>query len=180
MRCRLVARDYKDGADPDLYAGTPPLEALKLILSRAATGTRTKCIMVNDVSRAYLHAPCRAQVFVQRCAEDLNHWYGDPAIDNAAPGATCWRLRRSMYGTRLAAQDWQAEVTKTLEGIGFTRSRASPNTFWHKARDIWTFCHGDDFASCAEPENLSWLYDRLQEKWLMKSQVLGPKPGDCR
>ena len=51
VRCRLVAQDYKSAKDEDLFAGTPPLEALKVILSSCVTGTRTKCIMINDISR---------------------------------------------------------------------------------------------------------------------------------
>ena len=69
VRCRLVAQDFKTEKNDDLFAGTPPLEALKLVLSRAVSGSKTRCVMVNDISRAYLHAPCRGDVFVARCAE---------------------------------------------------------------------------------------------------------------
>ena len=36
IRSRIVARDFKSDDRPDLYAGTPPLEALKAIISIAA------------------------------------------------------------------------------------------------------------------------------------------------
>ena len=41
-RSRLVAKDFKNKNDQreDLFAGAPPLEALKFILSRAATRRR--------------------------------------------------------------------------------------------------------------------------------------------
>ena len=39
VRSRLVARDFKGGDKDrdDLFAGSPPLEAKRLLLSRAAT-----------------------------------------------------------------------------------------------------------------------------------------------
>ena len=52
--------------------------------------------MVSDISRAYLHAPCRSPVYVERCHEDLD---SDDAKD------TCWLMLKFMYGTRPAAQD---------------------------------------------------------------------------
>ena len=36
IRSRIVAREFKSGDRPDLYAGTPQVEALKAIISIAA------------------------------------------------------------------------------------------------------------------------------------------------
>ena len=48
----------RQAATPDLYAATPPLEALKLIVSTCATeqGSETH-LMLSGVKRAYFHAP---------------------------------------------------------------------------------------------------------------------------
>jgi hypothetical protein len=59
IRSRLVGKEFRTGPDDALFASTPPLEALRLIVSRAATlGARgnKKELMVNDVSRAYFYA----------------------------------------------------------------------------------------------------------------------------
>ena len=60
VRSRLVAMEFKDGDDPDLFAGTPPLEALRLLCSMAATtkgeNAKPKAMMINDVKRAYFYA----------------------------------------------------------------------------------------------------------------------------
>ena len=37
VRCRLVGKEFRTGPDDALFASTPPLEALRLIISRAAT-----------------------------------------------------------------------------------------------------------------------------------------------
>ena len=61
-RYRLVAREINTHKRDDLFAGTPPLEALKCILSMAASGNRGEVIMVNDVSRAFFHARAHRDV----------------------------------------------------------------------------------------------------------------------
>ena len=57
-RSRLVAREYNGSKDDTLDASTPPLEALRMIVSHAHTIDPAKPqdrreIMVNDVRRAY-------------------------------------------------------------------------------------------------------------------------------
>ena len=65
VRARLVAKEYKTHAGPQLYASTPPLEALKVVLSEVATGKRRgKVVALVDVRRAYFYAPSRRRVFV--------------------------------------------------------------------------------------------------------------------
>ena len=40
VRARWVAKEYKTHARTELYASTPPLEALKIVLSEIAKGER--------------------------------------------------------------------------------------------------------------------------------------------
>ena len=59
-RSRYVGKEFNKGqaATADLYAATPPLEALKLLISSAASdSTRETHLMLSDVKRAYFHAP---------------------------------------------------------------------------------------------------------------------------
>ena len=78
IRSRLVAKEIKRSEKPELFAGTPPLESLKLLLSVAASsGSAGTCIMHNDVSRAYFHAPAVREVFVELVSEDCEK--GDEA-----------------------------------------------------------------------------------------------------
>ena len=70
---RLVAKEFRTGPDDALYASTPPLEALRLIVSKAAThvdGEEPNEIMVNDVSRAYFYAKCPRCFYVELPRED--------------------------------------------------------------------------------------------------------------
>ena len=65
-RSRSVGKEFNVGSDPALYAATPPLEALRIIVSRSATtrrGSGNMKVMANDVRRASIlscssHAGC--------------------------------------------------------------------------------------------------------------------------
>ena len=65
VRARWVAKEYKTHARPELYASTPPLEVLKVVLSEIATGQRGgKVVSQVDVRSAYFYPPARRRVFV--------------------------------------------------------------------------------------------------------------------
>ena len=112
-----VAKEYKTRARPELYASTPPLEALKVVLPEIATGKRGgKVVALVDVRRAYFHAPARRRVFVELPSEDCQP--GDEHM--------CGLLQYSLYGTRDAAQSWEEELTSTLSDLKLTRGVACP------------------------------------------------------
>ena len=74
IRSKMCAREFKSDGRPDLYAGTPPLEALKAIISIAANNRETFSIMHIDVSRAYFDAKAQRPVLIpvengHRCGE---------------------------------------------------------------------------------------------------------------
>ena len=56
-RSRLFGREFNVGKDDSLYASTPPLEALRVVVSHAATEAEPqqarRDVMVYDVRRAY-------------------------------------------------------------------------------------------------------------------------------
>ena len=98
MCARGGSRRSTRHARPELYASTPPLEALKVVLSEIATGKRGgKVVALVDVRRAYFYAPARRRVFVELPPEDYQP--GDEHI--------CGLLQYSLYGTRDAAQNWK-------------------------------------------------------------------------
>ncbi len=65
-----MARDFKGGEKhrDDLFAETPPLEAKRLLLSRAITkrvdGRRRK-ILVIDARKAHLNSKCEEDVYIE-------------------------------------------------------------------------------------------------------------------
>ena len=67
IRSRIVVREFKSDDRPDLYAGIPPLEALKAI---AASHKETFSIIHIDVSRAYFRAKAQRLVLIRLPVED--------------------------------------------------------------------------------------------------------------
>ena len=103
-RSRLVALEFNEYTDPSLFAATPPLEAMRYIVHRAATnryGSNRHCMMTVDVSRAYFNAVSTRDVYIEIPKEDK------------AEGDECMvgKLRLCLYGTRDAAFNWSETVT---------------------------------------------------------------------
>ena len=169
-----MAKYFRDGPNEELYAGPPPLEVMKLTLSHTIRGSRKRVVMSNGISRAYLHALRTSELYVQRCPEDLAHEYPGSVCHGMRPEDTCWRRPRSMYGTRPAARDWQAAVSSALTTFGLSVGKSPPNIYFHRARGIMTFVHGDDFLSSGEDADLMWMRDALTKVSLVKTQLLGP------
>ena len=77
-RSRFVAMEFNTHRMNGLFASTPPLEALKLLVSDAATvesmagnsSKEEKAVMVNDVARAFFEAPISREVAVELPVED--------------------------------------------------------------------------------------------------------------
>ena len=98
----------------DLFSATPPLEAVKLVISDCADGQcEGKPVRIGTlgVKRAYYYALVEREVFIALPPEDILE--GD--------GNMVGRLRFSMYGTRDAAQNWARHYTNQLRDLGFQK-----------------------------------------------------------
>ena len=164
-RSRLVAKEINTYKRDDLFAATPPLEALKMVLPMAATNNRGEIVMVNDVSRAFFHAKVKRDVYVALPDEDK--LVGD--------AGKCAKLEYSLYGTRDAAIKWHEEYFKQLKDNGSVQGASSPCVFYHPHRNIRTIVHGDDYVSVAQESDLQWLEQRLKVKYEIKTKWLGYK-----
>ena len=125
-----------------MFAATPPLEAVRLLLSDLATrrrsGDRRKAgqrkALVIDVSKAHLHAFVKRDVYVAL----------PPEV--AEPGM-CAKLIRSLYGMRDAPANWEELYSETLKSFKFLQGRASACCFYHPPRDLKCVVHGDGLPS---------------------------------
>ena len=157
VRSRLVARDFKGGDKDrdDLFAETPPLEAKRMLLSRAATrrrdGRMRKLLFV-DARKAHLNPRCEKDVYVELPAEA------------ECPEGMCGKLDFWLYGFRPAAAAWEKLYCEKLEGAGFERGISCGVVFYHPAKDISVVVHGDDFTFCGLEEDLLWI-QKLMATW---------------
>ena len=95
-----------------LLAGTPPLAALRYIVHEAATwdGMEEKVVMINDVARAFFEAEATRQLCIEIPEEDRTEL--DDQLDQVG-----W-LKKSLYGTRDAATNWQEEIARSMKKWG--------------------------------------------------------------
>lgn len=147
-RSRFVGREFNIGRDDNLYAATPPLEALRWVLSFAGTWPRgsrrmRRSVMINDVRRAYFYAKIQRDVYIEVPREDRRA--GPDVLGN---------LRLCLYGTRDSAKGWQEELDQQLENIVCARGVGHPSVFLHEKRQVCTIVHGDDYVSSGMDCNL--------------------------
>jgi len=170
-RSRLVAKDYRKKGEDAFFAPTPPLEALRAVLSLAATpslwmrnepqwtGDNRIQVSFVDISRAYFNARTDPEhpVYVDLPREDPDWGKG-----------LCGRLNVHMYGTRPAADGWHSEYSETVEACGFVRGESSACVFWHPERDLICSVHGDDFTTVGPKKSLDWFIEFLGTKYELK------------
>ena len=65
----------------------------------------------------------------------------------------CGKLKKSMYGTRDAAQNWEHAYVEQLEKLGFKRGLATPCAFYMKEKELRVVVHGDDFTVLGREED---------------------------
>ncbi len=185
-RSRLVARQLKahDRSNSSYFAPTPPLEALRTVLSLAATrvsnwqpdysptSSRRMQISLMDISRAYFNA---------RTDESNPTYVSLPTEDPDSEGS-CALLLRHMYGTRAAADGWQEEYSCFLVNVmGFKQGMASPCLFKHPTREIALSVHGDDFTAAGAMCDLDWLEAGMKKHYELTIQPrLGPGENDAK
>ena len=91
VRCRFVAQELA-GGDPrdDLFAGTPPLFAARLLVSLAAVLRAEPFeLLILDVVCAFHYAAVKRSLYIEL-----------PELDPANDGTKVGKLRKALYGTR--------------------------------------------------------------------------------
>ena len=165
INSRLVAQEFAHGEDrDDLFAGTPPLAATKVLLSNfASNGVKapTARIMVLDIKRAFLYGDINENIAINLPPEDPMYgkgYYG--------------KLLKAMYGTRAAPQAWQGVVKKVMAKLGFIRSLKFPCVYHCPLRQLCVVPHVDDFVCSGELQELEWLRVELAKEFEMTCEIL--------
>ena len=76
-----------------------------------------------DISTAYFQADAIREVIVELPLEDYEE-------------GMCGKFKKSMHGTRDAAQDWAEEYSRFMIESGFRRRRPSPCVLWRPDREV--------------------------------------------
>ena len=195
VRSRMVAQETRNRSDlgtgPEsmsaTFAATPPLEAMRVLLSLLMSGREAKAkswlakmknakqfskydgeqvLGFYDVSRAHWHAKARRNIYVRPPKEDTSIRTG------------LAKLLKSMYGTRDAAQCWDALCEEVMAAIGFDVGVYSPCAYFHKDKEASCIRHGDDFIVLGSREVQKWFHEEINLR--MQNMVkhlgsLGPR-----
>ena len=158
IRCRLVA-------SANFFASTPPLEAIKFLMSKVMTkrvsrSNRPLRLSFIDVKKAHL------------CSEVLRELYVEPPPEANEPPDIVWRLQRAMYGTRDAAAARGREWTRTLNSVGFESGVSNPALLHCKKLDAFMVVHGDDFITLGDSEALSEVERVMSSQYTIKVRAV--------
>ena len=167
-RSRLVAQELNQYKRDDIFAATPPLEVLRLLISILASTRKQKRWKLDsiDIKRAYFHAMAKRDIYVRLPPEDHQ-------------SEMCGKLVKAMYGTRDAASNWEDAYTEFMISSGFKVGCVTPCLFWHPEKQLVIEVHGDDFTNIGSEEDLNWFKSQISSRFEFKHKArLGPDAGD--
>ena len=164
VRSRLVAKEFNNKKCDDLFAGTPPVEAMRAIISTAASRTTPKTLMTVDVSRAYMYAKCRSEMYVEVCPE---------AHEEDGDEKCCWSLERPCTAREVPRRDWQHEIKRRMLSIGYLQGKSNPCLFCNPSSEVACLVHGDDLLAAGEESALKQFKEHLAKEWMIKYTHIG-------
>ena len=137
----MVGKEFNDREVEVLFAATPPLEALRLILSwvatrgvglssDAASHSRDKSILIADVSPAFFEAPAKRDIYVEL------------PEGREKSQETVGKLLASFYGTRDASANWKEEVARCMREWVFLVGKFNPCMCHPPTKQVLCLAHG--------------------------------------
>eukprot|EP00971_Amphidinium_carterae_P067100 1328201-Amphidinium_carterae.1 len=174
-RSRLVVQETRrvtslqDGFET--FAATPPIEALRLLLSSVVSGPVDTDVVVLfiDISRAHLHSDIQREVYVR------------PPPESGLPAGRCWKLLKAMYGLKDAGACFEKKAEGVLVNMGFRVGSFSPCLYYNADAKVAVFRHGDDFVVRASRHEADKFHEELNRHLIAKKRGqlgLCPDKGD--
>ncbi|KAF7785142.1 hypothetical protein Agabi119p4_1307 [Agaricus bisporus var. burnettii] len=125
-RACLVAKGYSQhpGFDfTEVFAPTFRPASLRLIVALAAReGYKMRSV---DISSAFTYGELEEEIYMR---QPEGYHIGSPNM--------VFRLRKSLYGLKQAARQWNKKLRSVLEGIGYSRLRSDSSIYIYSKGDI--------------------------------------------
>ena len=134
------------------------MEALKAIISIAANHKETFSIMHIDVSRAYFRGRVQRPVLIR--------------LSMGTDAGKVELMKKSMYGTRCAASNWERDWQEHAKNWGFQLGLSSKNLFHHKENRVSGLAHGDDFVFTGATKKLIELDWKMTSAYPIKAKII--------
>ena len=160
VRSRFVTKQVAYDSRDDVSQSTPALLVFRLLLSISVSdasifGGSAVVLSVWDIPMAFFHAVMDELVYVH------------PPRD-LVPSGWCWKLRKSMYGTRRASRLWAGHVRRALEDDGSETIVVFSMLFVTRSKRYIAAVWGDDFAFIVASEMLPHLTELLERNFECK------------
>ena len=118
-------------------------------------------IMHIDVSRAYFHAKAQRPVLIRLPVEDRM------GTDAGKVGL----MKKSMYGTRDAASNWERDWQENVKKSGFQLGLSWKNLFQEDR--VSGLTHGDDFVLTGPTKKLVEFERKMTSVYPIKAKIIG-------
>ena len=158
LKARLVARGFSQryGVDyEDTFAPTMRHDTLRMFLA-VVTMLNLECHQV-DVNNAFTESYLNEKIYMAP----------PPGVD-VSPGQAL-EIKRSLYGLKQAARDWNKNCISRLKELGFTQSEADPCLLTHTERQIILLVYVDDIPFAAPSiDDINWFKDSFGRLFKVK------------
>ncbi len=163
-RCRLVAREFRDGAQSteEPFAPTSSKYVVNILMILCLVYQLS--ILVCDIKDAFLTVPQRELVIVE-----VPDWIQEPGGE-----ARFWKLCRCLPGQRKAALHWNEHFEAVVQSMGFVSFEAMPTVFKHGEKKIYLTIHVDDLLVIGSTFDCNLFLKGLSKHFNLKSN--GPFP----
>ncbi len=168
FKARLVARGFSQiwGEDyNDTFAPTVRMDTLRAFFAIVAAED-LECRQF-DIKNAFTESKLQETIYLT-----------PPQGITIKPGHVL-RVKRSLYGLKQSARDWNLLARDFLLEVGFTQSLADPCLYTHANRGMILLLYVDDIVTAAKKtSNIDWFYSKLSTRFNAKdlggiSKILG-------
>ena len=81
-------------------------------------------------------------------------------------------MKKSMYGTRDAASNWERDWQEHVKKWGFQLGLSSKNLFHHKENRVSGLTHGDDFVLTGPTKRLTEFENEMTSVYPIKAKII--------
>lgn len=158
FKARLVARGFSQvyGLDyNETFAPTVRMDTLRIFLAIVAAED-LHCDHI-DIKNAFTESHLKEEIYLS-----------PPTGVKVKKGYTL-RVRRSLYGLKQSARDWNLLCRKYMKEWGFIQSLADPCLYNHQERGIIVLLYVDDIpVAAADPQDIAWFKAKISSRFRAK------------
>ena len=156
-KVRLTARGFTQRAGIDYHETYAPVcreESWRILICLALA--RNMLVRQFDIEGAFLNGPLQEVLYVK---------------DVHATGQKAWRLKKSLYGTKQAAHNWNRVLDDVLTGLGFIKCPDDPGLYYRASDQGLIIVHVDDLlVALASSRAMQEWIDAMNQHFTMEDR----------